>query len=96
MMKIYKVKDRQTLADIALMHGGGLESIMSLAFINSIAVTEELEIGENLSVGEVNITDHRNLKCYREYCIVPATDITKDELLQGIEFWGIEFDFEVY
>lgn len=93
---MYKAKDRQTLADIALMYGGGLESIVSLAFTNGIAVTDEPAAGQALSVGEVCVTDVKGLSRYQEQHIIPATGITKDELLLGIEFWGIEFDFEAY
>ena len=52
-MGTVKVKDRQTLLDIALQTSGSVEAVMELAIANGRSVTAALEDGEELETVEV-------------------------------------------
>ena len=93
-----QIQARQSLLDIAIQHTGLSEECFDIALGNGIALTEDLIAQEQLQlpVRENTITAH-----YGYNVIVPATGITDGEIKEafasgeGIEFWGIEYDFIV-
>ncbi len=98
-MANYIVKSRQNLFDIALQQCGSMEAAYDIATLNNLSLTDDLSIGTELTLPTA--TDTKTPQHYTANFIVPATAITRDEIntildtLEGIEFWGIEYDFEV-
>lgn len=97
-MKNIKVHNRQSILDVAIQNMGSVESCFEMALQNEFSLTEDLTAGkEILAAPSVNnITTS-----YIDEKIVPATGITNIEIKEqyskgeGIEFWGIEYDFIV-
>lgn len=93
------VTSRQSVLDIALQHCGSLEAAFDIAQSNGISLTDDLTTGQSMSVPDA--TDAEMAQHYGVNNICPATAITQDEINailatgEGIEFWGIEYDFIV-
>lgn len=91
-----KVKDRQSLLDIAVQTSGSTEAAFELSKANDTSVTETLPDGRILeSVAVVNRETARRYKCL---CIEPATALSEKDMTlvqEGINFMGIEIDFIV-
>ena len=98
-MKI-KAKERQTLLDIALETEGTVAAVMEIAEANGLSVTDELEDGQELEVPEPTTErEARTVRRYRAQGVEPATEVSAGEQAEcpygGIDFMGIEIDFEV-
>lgn len=95
------ILNRQSLLDIVLQECGSLDSIFSLAEQNGIAVTDDLPAGKELEYTLEDITQKQVVISLANRGIKPATAISSDLLsdgellLEGVEFWGIEYDFIV-
>lgn len=93
-----EVKNQQSLLDIAIEHCGNAESAFELAMLNGFSLSDELERGSELkSPGVVDADVCTMFVAYRHS---PATAITAEQYNEtiegeGVEFWGIEFDFIV-
>lgn len=93
------VQSRQNLLDIALQRCGSLEAAFDIAQLNGMGITDELTVGSTLGLPPVS--DSKTVLRYESERIVPATAITGQEISallnggEGIEFWGIEYDFTV-
>lgn len=98
-MNTATVTSRQSLFDIAVQHCGSCEAALELAFANAISLTDDLTTGEELIIDEP--TDAATVQTFAVNQYQPATAVTNSEILtvldqgEGIEFWGIEFDFIV-
>ncbi len=73
------VKDRQSLADIAVKYLGGVEGIFALAERNGISITARLEDGQTLDWELADTVDAQVQKTYAAQGIEPATDISGKE-----------------
>lgn len=73
------VKDRQSLADIAVEYLGGVEGIFALAERNGISITARLEDGQTLDWELADTVDAQVQKTYAAQGIEPATDISAKE-----------------
>lgn len=86
------VKDRQSLADIAVEYLGGVEGIFALAERNGISITARLEDGQTLDWELADTVDAQVQKKYAAQGIEPATDISGKEatvLLQATaRYWN--------
>ena len=94
----YSVLNGQSLLDIAVQECGDAESAFSLAMLNGKSLSDELTNGEVLNLSEQ--TDKRTVAQYRADSVFPATAVTAEQYSEtlegeGVEFWGIEFDFIV-
>lgn len=88
------VQSRQTLLDIALQECGGVEGVFNLAARNDLSITDVLSVGREIEAAPEDVVNRTVADYYRINNITPATE--PDELLEeGIEFWTIEYDFEV-
>lgn len=70
-----RVKDRQSLFDVAVQYLGSVEGVFALAERNDISITRELSDGDKIEYEENDVV---NLKVRKEYAnrnIVPATEI---------------------
>ena len=89
-----RVLDRQSIFDLAVQALGSVEAAFALALENGLSLTEDLTAGQPVIIaGEKSkaIADYYTAKQLK-----PATGITLEEQKQeGIDFWGIEFDFIV-
>ena len=81
----------QTLKDISIQHLGSMEALGELARLNGLDLTTVLTPGQVLTLPDVY--NKRVVKVYLEKNYVPATN--PDLTMEGIEYWGIEFDFIV-
>ena len=93
------VTSHQSLRDVAVEHCGTTEDAMLLAFLNGRSLTDDLVNGEQLTTGEPS--DAATVQTFAVNRYKPASAITQEQILdiidqgEGIEFWGIEFDFIV-
>lgn len=95
-----KVKDGQTLADVALQYGGSVETMFEIASANGLSVTDEPADGAELRVpGQLSGADESVVRRYALRGVEPATGLRGegDVFLRvgGIGYMGIEIDFEV-
>lgn len=74
------VKDRQSLADIAVQYLGGVEGIFALTERNGISITAKLEDGQTLDWELADTVDATVQKTYAAQGIEPATDIPQKEM----------------
>lgn len=93
------VKSRQSIIDVAIQYGGSFEKAFDIAQVNGRSLTDELLAGDKLNVTEVS--DKSVTQYYQVNNVMPATAITVAEINdtlgmgEGVEFWGIEYDFIV-
>lgn len=73
------VKDRQSLADIAVQYLGGVEGIFALAERNGISITARLTDGQKLDWELTDTVDATVQRIYEAHGIEPATDISAAE-----------------
>ena len=73
------VKDRQSLADIAVEYLGGVEGIFALAERNGISITARLRDGQKLDWELSDTVDATVQRIYAAQGIEPATDISTQE-----------------
>lgn len=81
----------QTLLDISIQHLGDESGVAALAQANGLDMTAALEVNQVLVLPTV--VNKRVAKVFSEDGFRPATQITGEG--EGIEYWGIEFDFIV-
>jgi len=89
-----EIQKHQTLMDIAIQYCGTVEALAELAALNDLETTDDLTPGEYLLIPV--IYEERVEKYFSDNNIQPVTAISEelgDE--EGIEFWGIEYDFIV-
>lgn len=93
------IGSRQSLLDMALQHCGSLEAAFDMAELNGLNLTDDLETGIDIAIP--NAYNTKVVQHYTVNSIQPATAITAAEINsvlavgEGIEFWGIEYDFIV-
>lgn len=88
------VQPSQTLADLAVQHCGSFAALPALAALNGLAITADVAAGTALLLPEV--VDKRTAAVYRSAGYVPAVGRTDPALLlEGIDYWGIGYDFIV-
>lgn len=93
------IKNGQNLLDIAIQATGDAAEALTIALANGLCLTDDLEVGQEVDVPD-EITGNANVKTYyRDRRLNPATAATDDDTailaFEGIEFWGIEYDFIV-
>lgn len=92
------VRNGQSLFDIALQECGNAESAFELALLNGMTLSDELVNGQIVELPDV--AEKMVVKQYAVDNVFPATGITSTQFNEtiggeGVEFWGIEFDFVV-
>lgn len=92
-----KVKDRQSLLDMAVQTAGSTEAAFRLSAANDIGITETLADGQVLDT--VPAENAETVRRYSAKKIEPATALSAEEMAalaqEGINFMGIEIDFIV-
>ena len=74
------VKDRQSLADIAVQYLGGVEGIFALAERNGISITAKLKDGQTLDWELADTVDATVQRLYAAQGVEPATDISQKDM----------------
>lgn len=90
MNKIITVLPGQTLPDIAIQHAGDLAAWPVIASLNSLSMTDIIAAGDKLLIPlpiVKSISDEFLRKAYQ-----PASG---DEILEGIDYWAILYEFVV-
>lgn len=92
-----KVKDRQSLLDMAIQTSGSMEAAFGLAAANGVSLTDTLADGQVLDTVAAENAD--TVRRYSVQDIQPATALSEEEMAalaqEGINFMGIEIDFVV-
>lgn len=92
-----KVKDRQSLLDMAVQTAGSMEAAFGLSAANDVSLTDTLTDGQVLDTVAAENAD--TVRRYSVQGIQPATALSKEEMAalaqEGINFMGIEIDFIV-
>lgn len=90
-----KVKERQSLLDIALQTSGGMAAAWGLAAINDTSLTAVLS--DDLPLRTAPVEHPYTVNRYHVEKIYPATALSREEetalTQEGIHFMGIEIDF---
>lgn len=89
----------QNLLDIAIQTTGDASTALALALTNGLCLTDDLAVDFVINVPDDIGTDENIKSYYSARGYKPATGVTKtDETMapfEGIEYWGIEYDFIV-
>lgn len=95
------VLDCQSLLDLAIQELGDISGIFDLAEKANVSLTDELAAGQEIEL-PLQLSDKQIAGYYASRRITPATAITISStsgdgnlLMEGVEFWGIEYDFIV-
>lgn len=92
-----KVKDRQSLLDMAVQTAGSMEAAFGLSAANDVSLTDTLTDGQVLETVAAENAD--TVRRYSVQGIQPATALSAEEMAalaqEGINFMGIEIDFIV-
>lgn len=94
------ITERQSLLDIALQHSGSMEAAFEIALLNELSLTDDLAAGTQVVLPE-NDGNKEVANYYAVNDLRPASAITQVEINdtlnigEGVEFWAIEYDFEV-
>ena len=86
-MQVINVAQGQTIADIALVYGGQLESVLEVAMALGIELTGEI------AAGTIQIPIFNNDKKAFFFKQPPATNLT--DFLEGVDFWETELEFTI-
>lgn len=94
MNKEVTVEPRQSLIDLAIQETGSVEAAIEMVDMNDISITGELDPGAKVMVPGVK--KRATQQYYANRKLKPATgDIGENTTLEGIGYWGIEYDFIV-
>ena len=92
-----KVKDRQSLLDMAVETAGSMEAAFRLSEANDVSLTDTLADGQVLDTVAAENAD--TVRRYKAQNLHPATALSEEEMAalaqEGINFMGIEIDFIV-
>ncbi|MDR1274598.1 MAG: hypothetical protein LBK12_08610 [Odoribacteraceae bacterium] len=96
-MKTIIPLDRQSLLDVAIQAGGGVEAALDLSIKNDASLSEPLAPGAVIEAP--GVVDPIVLSRYAARNVRPATGISPEDIeaapFGGIGFMGIEIDFIV-
>jgi hypothetical protein len=91
-----KVLNGQSLFDLAIQAAGSVEAVFDIAAANGVSITDELQPGTILVIPAVS--NRQVADYYRSNSIRPATTLGAHDvefITEGINYWRIEYDFEV-
>ncbi len=96
-----KVKERQTMFDVALEYLGGAEGAFALAERNGRSITDPLPEGTLLRYEAADVVSEKVVERYAQERVSPATDIDDKELNtllyggEGIGYWRVGKNFKI-
>lgn len=83
----------QNLLDVAIQEHGSVLSVIDIAYVNGVSITEALQVGRTLSIENSTYTDSDIQGYYRRKSIQPATSdsgLYESNLPSGIGNMQIE------
>ena len=96
------ILDRQSLFDLALQLHGDISTVFALAEANDLSVSDDLTVEQALQYNDTDTANRIVTTQYGNQHHTPATalssEITAGDnafLLEGIEYWGIQYDFVI-
>lgn len=93
-MPTTKVLHGQTWIDIALQEVGDEHRLFELCDLNNSGITDDIAAGYVATTPDFESNKKSIVNTLRK--VRPASGISiAEELMEGIEYWGIEFDFVV-
>lgn len=93
-MKV-KVLPYQSLADITVRYTGSVENLYEIAVANGLTLDEELVPGTEIEIPDELEKDAAVVRVYENNRLDPASALTADSVLGGIDYMGIQIDFWV-
>ncbi len=93
-MKV-KVLPYQSLADIAVRYTGSVENLYEIAVANGLTLDAELVPGTEIEIPDELEMDAAVVRGYENNRLEPASALTADSVLGGIDYMGIQIDFWV-
>ncbi len=93
--------NNQSLFDISIRHFGTVSAVFEIAVLNGLGITDTLEPGQKIEIPNKDFGNQEIVNYFLTNNIQPATALTVDNIEtiandnSGIDFWGIEVDFEV-
>lgn len=93
-MEIVVVRSGQTLLDLAIQTKGDAGTALALAVANGMNLTDDLTTDQQIEVPDVIEGDENIHTYYTVRGYYPASAVTTSSL-EGIDFWGIEYNFVV-
>lgn len=95
-MKI-EVLEGQTLADIAIQANGDLGSLMNIAMLNGMSITDDVAEGMVIEVPEADSDKQSIVAVFDDKANRPASKIqfSDADMPEGIAYWTIGLDFKV-
>lgn len=97
---VVKVKNGQTLFDLAIQESGSMEDAFALAVLNGLPLSEELETGTPLNYLSL-AADKKIRKQFQDNNWKPASSGliagqgAPGGQLEGVDYWAIQIDFIV-
>ena len=89
-----KIKDNQSVFDIAIQHGGSLDSAFELSVKNNVSVSGTLTPGQSFE--GTSVTDRKTVDYLNERNSVPASASASDVNRRGgIGYMSIGKDFKI-
>lgn len=87
------VQAGQTLLDLSIQYLGSEEKVFELAKLNNLSITTQLVTGQKINLPTVG--NPRVVKVLKDGNRHPAANLENGtfEILEGVDFWGIEYDF---
>lgn len=94
-----KVIAGQTLLDMAMQQLGSMDAVFSLAKLNGLSVTQQLADSQilNFSIMPFNRIIAKEFKDngWKPASATTTSGVQTIPVLEGVDYWGIEIDFEV-
>ena len=91
------VMPNQNIYDISIQEYGSVEGIFNLVTENDLGLSTIVEVGSTLNANSEVI--NKKIANYYKTHSAPATGnkilLDAEPVLEGIEYWAIEVDFEV-
>lgn len=87
--------DRQRWVDMVLQELGDEERMLELIDLNGVGITDDLAPGTVVKAPEFESEHQKTVNLLRVVHPCSGEQAPPGEELEGIEFWGIEFDFIV-
>lgn len=87
----------QCLSDLAVQYLGDAARVVELAQLNSIGVTDTLQAGTQIEMPAAAKKKKAVVLLFTDLANAPANDkeIVSEDVLEGIGYWFIEYDFKV-
>ena len=94
-MKTIQVLSGQTLVDIAMQELGDASRLFELAELNGLLPSDNIVAGQSILVPDLEVNKAKTVNLLQVN--QPATYSYSEEVvpLEGVDYWGIGFDFEI-